>query len=310
MSKIECPYCGKEYKLLTSHLVQTHDIKKEEFRKKYPEYPLITDECSNKYSKSAKGREKSKEEKEKISRSVSKYLTGRSRSEETKRKISESLKGRKYSHPEDCSCCFCSSQYKKDNPMYGKTYKMSKERKKKISESNKGKFNHSEDCECPFCTGLSGEEHSMYGKERPEEVKKKISESLKGRVQSEETKRKRAESMSKVLSEKNWNKPTWIENKMKRFLRDNNIRYKFQYKVGRYCVDFYLPFYRLVIECDGCYWHNCNECGFGEGLNERDIRKSKEIKDKGYNLLRVWEHDFKNDNYKKEVKEKIVKMDI
>ena len=33
------------------------------------------------------------------------------------------------------------------------------------------------------------------------------------------------------------------------------LQYKREFKVGNYPVDFYIPMYKLSIQCDGCYWH-------------------------------------------------------
>jgi len=50
-------------------------------------------------------------------------------------------------------------------------------------------------------------------------------------------------------------------------------------------VDFYLPEYRIVIECDGDYWHNL------PGTREKDEMKDKVLIFNGFNVYRFWEHE-------------------
>lgn len=49
---------------------------------------------------------------------------------------------------------------------------------------------------------------------------------------------------------------TAIESKTEQALRELNIKYKWEYRFGKYWVDFYLPDFNLAIECDEPYWHN------------------------------------------------------
>ncbi len=58
-------------------------------------------------------------------------------------------------------------------------------------------------------------------------------------------------------------------------------------------VDFYLPEYRIVIECDGCYYHNClihfPECH--KKTREADGQKTRILIFNGFNVYRFWEHE-------------------
>lgn len=42
---------------------------------------------------------------------------------------------------------------------------------------------------------------------------------------------------------------------MKIILDSIGVHYKMQHRVGNYPVDFYLPNFKLSIQCDGCYFH-------------------------------------------------------
>ena len=91
---------------------------------------------------------------------VSKQLSGTPKSEEQKRKQSEKMKGK---------------------IPWNKGIPCTEEWKQNISDSKKGKNN--------------GEKHPNYGKTTPEEVKRKISNSLIGKHDTEEHKRKISERM-------------------------------------------------------------------------------------------------------------------
>lgn len=83
---------------------------------------------------------------------------------------------------------------------------------------------------------------------------------------------------------------TSIEIKMADELSARGIDYIEQYNVGdRYVVDFYIPKYNIIIECDGDYWHNLPE------VVAKDKRKNVYIKACGYSLYRFWEHEINTD---------------
>ena len=46
---------------------------------------------------------------------------------------------------------------------------------------------------------------------------------------------------------------------MESALRSAGEDYSFEYRFGRFWVDFWLPHRRLVIECDEPYWHNAEK---------------------------------------------------
>ena len=94
---------------------------------------------------------------------------------------------------------------------------------------------------------------------------------------------------------------TKIEVKIQNFLKELKIEYfTHQYmkiKHGYQC-DILIPSLNLVIECDGDYWHK-----YPIGL-EKDHFRTKELIEKGFRVLRLWERDIKKMNLN-EFKEKI-----
>lgn len=78
---------------------------------------------------------------------------------------------------------------------------------------------------------------------------------------------------------------TNIELKVEKHLKQQNIKYKrsqyFNFKNKRRWVDFYLPEYNLIIECDGEYWHSLEE------VKQKDIQKDLIASEMGYQTLRL-----------------------
>lgn len=144
-----------------------------------------------------------------------------------------------------------------------------------------------------------------------EEVRQKMSLTMKGNTsakgipKSAEWKRKASERMKKnnpmsnkdvafrALSTKMKNgwrpsiafKDTQIELKTEAELKRRGITYLKQQWICNCLVDFYLPEYRVVIECDGDYWHTLPGC------KERDEEKTLRLEFNGFNVYRFWEHD-------------------
>ncbi|MBA4548789.1 very short patch repair endonuclease [Thermoactinomyces intermedius] len=71
--------------------------------------------------------------------------------------------------------------------------------------------------------------------------------------------------------------------------------------------DIAIKKYKIVIFIDSCFWHGCKIHGKIPKTNrefwveklERNIQRDKEVSDyyirKGWNILRVWEHEIKED---------------
>lgn len=83
--------------------------------------------------------------------------------------------------------------------------------------------------------------------------------------------------------------------------------------------DFVFFRHRLAIFVDGCFWHGCKDhCRIPESnrnywvekINKnikRDKRINKELKEKKWNVIRLWEHELKKDKHKK-IMDKIVQQ--
>ncbi|MGM0836033.1 MAG: endonuclease domain-containing protein [Bacillota bacterium] len=83
---------------------------------------------------------------------------------------------------------------------------------------------------------------------------------------------------------------TSIEIKMAEELKRRNIEYIEQHILGnKFALDFFLPEFNIVIECDGDYWHRLPD------VAKRDKSKNAYIKACGLSLYRFWESEINAD---------------
>jgi DNA mismatch endonuclease (patch repair protein) len=155
--------------------------------------------------------------------------------------------------------------------------------------------------------GRTGKKHPVFGRKAGKEELKKRSDIKKGSLNpmfgrrgtlspffgkkhSKKTRRKQSEfhvsHPNKIF------KDTKIELIIESELKRRGFVYEKQVplcKIAR--VDFYLPEYRVVIQCDGCYWHNCPIHGKGEINNCTQRAKDQDsvLTFNGFNVYHFWE---------------------
>jgi len=231
------------------------------------EHPMLgkkhTEESKRKMSITKQGKICSEETKRKMSEIMKKVwkniehpMLGRKLSIETKRKLSEAHKGKIFSEE---------TRRKLSIANQGKI--LSEEHKSKISKSNKG-FRHTEEHKRKIGIANQGK---RLGRKHSEEVKIKIKEARKKQIFP--------------------TKDTSIEIKIQNFLKELNIeffthQYMKEIEHGYQC-DILIPSMNLVVECDGDYWHK-----YPVG-NDMDHIRTQELIDKGFKVLRLWEHEIK-----------------
>lgn len=135
----------------------------------------------------------------------------------------------------------------------------------------------------PWNKGKKGLVHS-------EETRIKIGEASKKhwREFDKEFRQKQINRLINLPKKKNEN--TSIELKVKDQLDRYGIKYVQQkpLKKAHFVVDFYLPEYKLVIECNGDYWHNLDM------RKKRDKELEQYVKSKGRDILWLWEHEIRD----------------
>lgn len=97
-----------------------------------------------------------------------------------------------------------------------------------------------------------------------------------------------------------------LENKVTRALWHKGIRFRKNAKIfGK--PDISIKKYKIVIFIDSCFWHNCPIHGNIPKTNQdywikkltrnklRDLEVNHYYKETDWNILRIWEHELKQD---------------
>ncbi len=234
-------------------------------------------------------------------------LKGGKKSKETKEKIRLKRFERKkklgyINSPETCKKM---SKARMGNIAWNKglTKETDERIKKSAIEQSKTSKRMFIDGKLPKFIGAKGKENPMFGNPRSDNIKKRISESLKGKKVTIKTRKKLSdarkgcertkgsftkESRAKLIIPR---KDTSIEVKIQNFLKQLGIEFFTHQYIKKiehgYQCDILIPLMNLVIECDGDYWHK-----YPIG-NEIDHIRTKELIEKGFNVLRLWEFEIK-----------------
>lgn len=153
---------------------------------------------------------------------------------------------------------------------------------------------------------------SNTGREWSEETKKHVSEGVRrsyinnpklrmlrtlsnkaawASMSSEEKKRRYINGLRKMQLRAQQTNVSSIEMKVKSQLDDIGIRYIHQQQVdgGKFILDFYIPSLKLVVECNGDYWHNL------ENRKRRDDELKKYVTSTGRSIIFIWEHEINDE---------------
>lgn len=220
-------------------------------------------------------------------------MFGKHCSEETKKKMSLARQGKKFSP--------MSEQGKINLSLAHKGYIMPKEQKRNISLSNRG-HTVSEQTRKKISMAHKGK----VGKHHTDEAKQKIGKSTAFRHQNNPfgvfIKGHQINLGKRYPKDKYPNyglrkirktqilptKDTSIEVKLQNYLKQLNIEFfthQYMHIEHGYQCDILIPSLNLVIECDGNYWHH-----YPTG-NEVDHIRTKELLEKGFKVLRLWEFE-------------------
>jgi DNA mismatch endonuclease (patch repair protein) len=181
--------------------------------------------------------------------------------------------------------------------------KLSNEAKNKISKKHKGIL-FSEEHKEKLSKAHKGKKGYWEGKENKwghhtKATKEMIRKANLGRHPSDGTRKKMRERRATQIFPL---KDTTIEVKIQNFLKFFHVEFLTHYYISEithaYQVDILIPSKKIIIEADGCYWHGCPICN--KNLNEWQIKqaekdeiRTKELQEKGYNVIRLKEHDIK-----------------
>lgn len=164
---------------------------------------------------------------------------------------------------------------------------MSKEWREKIRNSSKKKYwdnneyrNNIRESLKKYTTSIKGKSiEEIYGIDKAKEIKLRRSK--------------------QVLPLKD----TSIEVKIQNFLKELKIEFfthQYMHIEHGYQCDIIIPYMKIVIECDGDYWHGNLDIFSEEKLNERILKqreldkvRTKELLEKGFKVFRIWESEIK-----------------
>lgn len=149
-----------------------------------------------------------------------------------------------------------------------------------------------------YISSLKGKDHPMYGK---------TWEEFYGIEEAKKFKEKRSIASRKniILRLQNREMPflnTKIEKLFAQELNKRNISFIVQYNIdNKFACDLAIPKYKIIIECDGDYWHGNPSIYDESELNitqrkniQRDKFKDIYLKNKGWLVLRFFESDILN----------------
>lgn len=306
---INCKICKREFKAITPGHLKNHSINLREYIKVYGESKTQTNTGKTHFKKSHvpwnKGKEHSDETREKISKILQGrkvWNSGKNLSEKHKEKLSMAHKGKRMSDE---------TKKKISETLTGKP--LTEERKKKISQSLKGRKLSTEWLKRTSKTWFK--KNSLpwnKGKKHSDETKRKISESVKGGkwVNDEYRNKMRGITQKKWETEDFREKflngmkkstkvsPNKLELEMIEIMKSNSFPFHFVGN-GKFWINggktSYNPDFihadktqRKIIEIFGNYWHN------QEGHKKRDEERIRIYKEKGFDVLVVWEKQIKN----------------
>lgn len=200
-------------------------------------------------------------------------------------------------------------------------HKHSEETKRKMSEARKAHYSKMtlEERRKELKNFIAAGMVNAIGRKVSEETRRKLADCQRGRIKSKEEIEKISNSLKGNVP---WNKgrawteeekenirrgvlksgkygletmssgmPTSIEVKVGQQLEDYGIKYIYQKPIcrGHFIVDFYLPEYQLVIECNGSYWHNRPE------RKLRDKELEEYVLSKGKDILWLWDYEINDE---------------
>lgn len=156
-------------------------------------------------------------------------------------------------------------------------HKHSEETRRKLADCQRGRIKSKEERE-KLSNSLKG--HIPWNKGRPwtEEEKENIRRGLKKYYE--------CSPPCKI-----WDNPTSIEIKVAEQLLEYGIKFVYQKPIcgAHFILDFWLPDYQLVIECNGDYWHSRPE------RKARDKELEEYVFSKGKDILWLWEHEINDE---------------
>lgn len=195
----------------------------------------------------------------------------------------------KLGHSKSGDCGAKKGTHNSINTEFKKGSKINLGRKHKIEQN----LNHS--YKLKYLSAIGAIIPSRLGKKNTEEQNRKAVETRMKNGSYKRTeefkKRMRPITRRRIINGEFPNKNTSIEIKIQNFLKQLNIEFFTHQYIKEiehsYQCDILIPSMNLVIECDGNYWH---KYPIGK---EIDHIRTKELIEKGFKVLRLWESEIR-----------------
>lgn len=292
---IKCEICKKEFGQITYSHLKYHDVTLQEYKKTYPDSPIVSEEVGEKISEFFKGKPKTKEHRDNLKIAINATFdngrigksgtTGMKMTDETKQKMSDAHIGKK--HTEETKQKIGASQKGKIIPR--ESVEKQKETARKTIEKQGHGHNKGKTYSVDACKNIS-----EAAKNRdPELVQAKVdamNNARRGQIESPEVREKKSEARSKYMSENPSKcRETNPEKEFKQYCIDNNISFIQQYRIDgfKHPYDFYLPDIKLIVEIDGPqHWFGAAYGTKGKTEDEKEEIFNKQlIKDAEENYI-------------------------
>jgi len=243
-------------------------------------------------------------------------MYGKKVSEETKQKLRVVLKGRS---PPNKGVKMSERLKKRYEQSWIKSRekRLTEEQKRRIGIALKGRV-LSDETKIKISLANKGK---LIGRKISKSTKEKIGLASRGKTYEERhgiEKAKKLRELRRIHKSKQVTpfKDSSIEIKIQEFLTKLHIEFfthKYISEISHaYQCDILIPIQKginkkIIIECDGCFYHCCPICKnkkywWTEKSIELDKMRTKELEEKGFKVIRLWEHeinemaidDFKN----------------
>jgi len=169
-------------------------------------------------------------------------------------------------HKNDCSCCFCKNK-RGEQISHRKGLSLEQEYGKEKAEKIRISLKNSHSGVClsekhrhSLSLAAQKRKEKQNGRMNKQESVEKMRKAAILQFKDQSQRELRRKARIRCMSEQK-HKGTLIEEKVKNLLIKNNINYidQFAFK-NKYVCDFALIDYKIIIECDGCWYHGCKQC--------------------------------------------------
>lgn len=144
-----------------------------------------------------------------------------------------------------------------------------------------------------------GVKNGMYGRAHTIEAREKIRSATQKHYSNPENRERNAIlTAQQIVDGRTGKSHNRLETRLATILDRMGVEYVWQYRIGRFVFDFFIPSTRLLIEVHGTFWHADPRFYKSRKLTpiqqrniDNDGRKALQALNDGYQLTVLWEYD-------------------